>query len=185
MMKFKPIKLNGKRVILRRLEMKDARQIAKIANDFKVAQYLATVPYPYTLNHAEKWIKHSWKKKDGYDLGIALKENDMIIGGVGIHHIGDKSDNKTGELGYWIGRKYWKQRYGKEASKLMINHMFSKFGLRKIYARVYGPNIGSQKLLESLGFKKEGILREQIKYRFGNRWLDEVYYGLLRGEWKK
>ena len=164
--------------------MSDAKQIAKLANDFLVARYLATIPQPYTVKNAGKWVNHTWKKQDGYDLGIALKETNEIIGGIGIHKLGESNKYKVGELGYWIGRKYWRKGYTKEAATLLINYLFKKFGLRRIYAKVYGPNIGSQKLLESLGFKKEGTLRQSVKYRFGNKWLDEIYYGMLKREWK-
>jgi RimJ/RimL family protein N-acetyltransferase len=181
---FKPIKLKGKRIILRKMEMKDAKQISKIANDFSVSRYTASMPYPYKLKDAEKWINHTRKKKDGYDLGIALRENDKIIGEVSINKIGESKKYKIGEIGYWLGKKYRGKGYAKEAAIILIDYLFNKFGLRKIYARVDGPNIGSQKFLENLGFKKEGVLREQVRYRFGNKWFDEFYYGLFKKEWK-
>ena len=165
--------------------MKDARQIAMLANDISIAEYVTPVPYPYTLKHAEKWIKHAIEKQDGYDLGIILKDTNEVIGGIGIHKLGESNKYKVGEIGYWLGKEYRKKGYTKEAAIILIDYLFKKFGLRRIYAPVYSPNIGSQKLLESLGFKKEGILREHIPSRFGKGWHDEVYYGLLKREWKK
>ena len=164
--------------------MKDAKSIAKLANDISIAEYVPPVPYPYTLKHAEKWINHALKKQDGYDLGITLKETDELIGGIGIHKLGESNKYKVGEIGYWLGKKYRRKGYTKEAATLLIDYMFNKFGLRRIYAPVYSHNLASQMLLESLGFKKEGTLREHNQQRFGNKWLDEVYYGLLKREWK-
>ena len=85
------------------------------------------------------------------------------------------------ELGYVLGRAYWGQGLMQEALEALVGCAFGSMGLRRLEAEVDTRNRSSARLLQRLGFTKEGLLRQ--------RWLtkgearDFEMYGLLRNEW--
>jgi len=180
--------LEGERIFLRKVKISDAEEETNLLNDFDVIEHLGLLiknPYPFKLRYAKKYIREVSRKKDGYVFVIVIKNTGQIIGAVGIEDIEKKTDYQIAKIGYWVGKEYWGKGYAKEAVSLVIDFAFKKLKLRKICAHVNEPNITSQKLLEKMGFKKEGILREHVKYQFGDGWLNEFCYGLLRREWEK
>lgn len=183
-MKFKKITIIGERVVLRRLKMDDAERIAEMLKAPEMRKGLSPLmPNPYHKKDAIKWIKNSWKKKDGYEMCIALKDSDEIIGAMSVFHITKLYDYKTAEIGYWLGKKYWGKGYASEAASLLIGHGFKKLKLHRVYAKVFAFNKLSLNLLRGLGFKDEGLMRENIVVN--GKWTDEFYLGLLKKEWKK
>ncbi len=177
------LRLESKRIILRELKKSDAVSIHQNARDKKISKY-TTLPYPYKLKDAEDFIKktcQSIKRKNAYEMGIEFKEEKQIIGMMGLMNINYK--NKNAEIGYWLGKKYWRKGLTKEASNLIIDFGFKELRLERIYAKVMHPNIASQKLLEKIGFKLEGRLRrDEFK---NNKWYDDFIYAILKEEYKK
>jgi len=88
---------------------------------------------------------------------------------------------KTAEIGYGVAPEHQRQGIGKETVRLLVNKVFKETDLRKIYAHVHIENISSCRLLESIGFEKEGVLREH--YILNDKAVDEVFYGLLKKDW--
>jgi RimJ/RimL family protein N-acetyltransferase len=182
------MKLLTKRLILRPLKKTDAKDIVANANNLNVSKWLLVVPYPYKLKDAKKWIKSTQKdwrkrKKEGYSFGIELKSEKKIIGGIGLHKV--KKDHGIADVGYWLGQRYWKQGYGSEGLKALIDFAFNKLKLRRLGAGVFVGNPSSGKLLEKYGFKHEGCRRQHLKCKADNKIKDENIYGLLRKEYKK
>lgn len=174
------MRVEGDRVVLRRLDSSDARSLYLNANDYKVARY-TYVPYPYRLEYAREYIRKTRKlsKQDiGYQLGIELKETGEIIGVISL--INFDYEYKSAEVAYWIGRGYWGQGLAKEAVQLILDLGFNQLKLKRIHARVMHPNIASARVLEKCGFKLEGRLRKTILRN--NKWLDEFRYSILREE---
>ncbi len=173
--------LESERLILKPLEIKDAEKIIKLATK-KVSKYFGAIPYPYKLEDAKKWIKSSSKIESSIDFAIKLKNSDEFIGYIEINGINPKS--KVSSISYWIGEKFWRKGYMTEAIKLILNYSFKKKKLNRIYAQINGDNIASQKLLEKIGFKLEGKLRDHIYNRFTKKLEDKYFYGILRSEWR-
>jgi len=174
------LRIEGKTINLRKLKRSDSQSIYQNAKDFEIARY-TTLPHPYTLNDALIFIKRThqkMRKKTDYELGIELKENKKIIGVISLMKI--DYNNKNAEIGYWLGKKYWRRKIMKEAVKLILNFGFKELKLVRIYARVMHPNIASAKLLEKSGFKYEGRMRKTT-FRKG-KWLDDLRYSILREE---
>ena len=175
------LKLIGKRIILRPVKKIDAADIQKHAKNKEVSRY-TTLPYPYRLKDAQKWIRAcelNFKKKKSYDLGIELKSKKKLIGMISLMKI-DKQ-NKNAE--YWLGKKYWRQGIATEAAKLILKVGFKKLKLERIYARVFNPNRVSAKFLRKMGFRYEGRLRKNVRNK--GRWFDALYFGMLKEEYKK
>ncbi|MBW2965154.1 GNAT family N-acetyltransferase [Candidatus Woesearchaeota archaeon] len=181
----KEIRLKGKRIDLYIPTMKDVDGIVKHANDPKIAQWLDNLPHPYKRKDGEFFVKKIVRKgveaKTDYPFVIYEKEHGEIIGGIGIHHVNNK--HKHAEIGYWIGRKFWRQGYGTEAVNLLLRFAFRRLKMNKVYARAFGPNKASQALLKKAGFKPEGLFRKH-SFKHG-KFHDEPRFGLLREEYDK
>ena len=134
-------------------------------------------------SHAQDFINLTHKKmrkKESYELGIELEETKEIIGMVGLIHVDYK--NKNAEVGYWLGKKYWKQGLTTESLKLMLKFGFRELKLKRLYAKVMSPNTSSANLLKKNDFKLEGKLRKNTLKN--GKLMDDLIYGLLKEEWK-
>ena len=177
-------KIVGQKILLRKLNLSDADSITKHINDKSVARWTLSVPYPYRKEYAVDFIrsrKTGLKNKTNYTFGIAEVADNSIIGCIDLDDI-DWEDKKA-EIGYWISGKFRRRGYMTEAVNLVLDFGFKKLGLHKIYARVFKSNYASMKVLERNRFKFEGTLRHEA-YKNG-RWIDELYYGLLKSEFRK
>ncbi|MEK3990379.1 MULTISPECIES: GNAT family N-acetyltransferase [Robertmurraya] len=85
-----------------------------------------------------------------------------------------------GELAYWVGKPYWGQGYGTEAAKALLRYGFEVLQLNRIYAQSFTTNPGSWRIMEKIGLKYEGTLRQHAS-RFGE-YYDLAQYGILKEE---
>lgn len=86
------------------------------------------------------------------------------------------------EIGYILRRDTWGQGYAREAVAAVIDYGFGPLGLRRIFADTDPDNVGSNRLLETLGFAREGRLRGEWDTHIGVR--DSLIWGLLADEWR-
>jgi len=182
------MKLETKRLILRDITMKDAKDIVKNLNNVKISRYLLVVPYPYTMKDAKWWVneckrKAKEKPRESYSLHIELKSKKGIIGGVGL----SKIDNfqGTASIGYWLGEDYWRQGIVSEAVREVLDFAFNKLKLRKVELYAFAENKASNALAKKMGFKLEGKIRKKSRDRATGKIHDDNFYGLLREEWKR
>jgi len=88
------------------------------------------------------------------------------------------------EIGFGItDLQMRKKGLAREAVGLLVEYLFSGYAVERVSALSETENIPAQRLLEALGFRREGVLR-RASFRDG-RWRDMAVYGLLRDEWKK
>jgi RimJ/RimL family protein N-acetyltransferase len=164
----------------------DAEQVARRANDYDIAYNIAgwgSFPNPYTVSDALSFIEKAAKEQIegiGIHAAVRLKSGNDIIGMVGLKAI-DRKDRKA-EIGYWIGKEFWKKGYGTAAASIMTAYGFEVLGLNKIYARTFDFNKTSVRVLEKLGFEREGLLKEETLHK--NGFVDEVLFGLLGKNYK-
>ena len=141
------ILINTERLNLKKIEKKDIKILVNHLNNWNVVQWLVNVPYPYTLNDAEKWLDKSSKE----ELALNIYLNNNLIGGITI----DKRTSKQKPvLGYWLGEQYWGRGYAIEACNSIISYFFSNYSENKLYASHMFQNEKSKKILLSLGFNK-------------------------------
>ena len=162
--------INTERLNLRKIEKKDLKILVNHLNNWNVVKWLANVPYPYTLNDAEKWLDIS--SKEQLALNIYLKS--ILIGGITINK---RKSNNTPVLGYWIGEAYWGKGYAVEACNSLISYFFLNYSGNKLYASHMLKNEKSKKILLNLGFQKvsEGKIFSLSK----NTEVDDVNYELV------
>jgi len=112
-------------------------------------------------------------------LRFALQEDDVIIGSCGFLNQAER--HQRAELGFELSPAYQGQGIAKEASLAVIEYGFTELSLNRIEALVLPANTASQRLLERLGFQREGLLRQYEKTRSQ---FDDLYmYSILRGDW--
>ena len=125
-------------------------------NDAEVIQYMDSGG-DYTINKLKTFLQDA-ERNEIFFWAIIIRETNKHIGNIKIDPINRK--HRFGEYGIMIGdRDAWGKGFGKEASLAVINYFFEIIKLRKINLGVIKDNIGALKLYESIGFKKEGLLR--------------------------
>jgi RimJ/RimL family protein N-acetyltransferase len=169
-----------KRLLLRPYRLSDAEDLQRLAGEFDVAKGTLCMPHPYEEGMAEEFItaqESAIAKGEVFNLGIFLREPEVLIGGIGLEV---RKEHGTAELGYWIGKPYWGKGYCTEAVAAVVEFGFTVLGLRRIFAEHFADNPASGCVLEKLGFSYEGCQRKHLK-RF-DRIHDVKLYGLLREE---
>ena len=114
-----------------------------------------------------------------YQWGVARADTDRVIGTVTLAHI-DRTHRRAG-VGFALAKPVWGQGYATEAVARLIEHAFDDLELHRLEADVDPRNEPSLRLLEQLGFLREGLLRE--RYHLAGEIQDSVIMGLLRREW--
>jgi len=150
--------LDSARLRLRRIEHSDARLIRELAGNWEVARFLAHVPHPYAPGLAEDWIAHSQRSLiagNEINLAIVRRDDDQLVGVIGIVL---EPHGRAGELGYWIGRPYWRQGYAIEAVNLFLGFLFQARRIERVTASTLRHNKPSLAILEKAGlnFESEG-----------------------------
>jgi ribosomal-protein-alanine N-acetyltransferase len=106
------------------------------------------------------------------------KRGDEIVGHVTMQNI--NRSMLTAEIGYGVSRQVRGQGIGTLEVRLLAQNVFSQTRLRKLIAFVHEDNLASRKLLENVGFREEGLLREH--YLVNGKPANEVIYGLLKSD---
>lgn len=114
------------------------------------------------------------------EYAVVRKLDNRLIGSAALMHLPDKP-----EIGWTLHRDYWRQGYGTEMGKAMLQLGFDVLNLHRIIAVCNAENVGSYKLMERIGMRREAYF---IKSQKGNEaqnrdWCDEVLYAMLQEEW--
>jgi RimJ/RimL family protein N-acetyltransferase len=173
--------LTSERVVLRWLERSDAPSLYNIFSDPQVMQYWSSAPWTEeddAIELVESTRRH-FETNSLYQWGVARRDDDALIGTCTLAHV--DAQNRRAEIGFVLGSDHWGQGYMTEATNLLLLFAFETLGLHRIEADVDPRNEASIRLIERLGFQREGYLRE--RWLVGDEINDTVFYGLLRREW--
>ena len=151
---FEPLKTE--RLILRPLVPEDAEAMHWLVNDWEVTRNLATVPFPYPRELADDWIqstRRSLAEGRAYQLAITGREGDdeILVGVVGL-----RIAERTGRLGYWVGRRFWGHGVATEAVGRLSRWAFANLDLDRLEAGVIIDNPASAAVLRRIGFREVG-----------------------------
>lgn len=176
------IRLETPRLILREFVPEDWREVHEYASDPEVTRYMSWGPNDEAATIqfvATAIVKQKAEPRTDYDLAIVLREDGKLIGGCRIYRKGFG----MGEMGYCLHRNYWNQGYGTEAVRALLEWAFTSGGFHRVYAKCNPSNIGSARVMEKNGMKKEGYLRES-QFKDG-KWFDLLLYAILEREWRE
>jgi RimJ/RimL family protein N-acetyltransferase len=168
------------RLVLRPFAPADAMALQRQVSDRDVAATTFSIPHPYPDGGAFTWIeKQAQETARGESIVFAVTAVPHgLVGAVGLHHI--EAAHAKAELGYWVGKSHWRQGYATEAAEAVVRYGFEQLHLERIHARFMTHNPASGRVLEKLGFMREGILRREL-FRFGE-FIDCELWSLLREE---
>jgi RimJ/RimL family protein N-acetyltransferase len=165
--------LETARLVLRAARLDDAKQVAALVNDRRIAENTARIPHPYSVDDATEWIRAALSQSaTSYVITIAGE----IIGACGldiapsqpslsptlasaVRREGSGRDAGEGraELGYWIGAPFWGCGYATEAARGLIDHAFGSLGWEVLTASARVSNPASRRVLEKCGFQWTGV----------------------------
>ncbi|HWZ85907.1 MAG TPA: GNAT family protein, partial [Thermoanaerobaculia bacterium] len=172
--------IRGERLYLRAIERDDLERCHDWMNDEDLTATLAQ-RYPISLAREADWVERSTRGQDPSELNFAicLAQGDRHIGNCGL--VGIDRDNRTATLGIFIGEKDCRGRgLGEEAVRALCRFAFDEMDLRKIRLDVHAGNTDAVATYERVGFRREGVLREE-QFRKGGP-VDVIRMGLLRPE---
>lgn len=169
--------LESERLRFRKIYIGDANEIFFIRSNDDVMQFM-DVPRHNSVGDSEKLIQtaqETYKKEAGIIWAIIEKDSKTFIGYLGFIRM--TPEHCRAEIGYALKPQHWGKGYMNEAINKIVRFGFGEMHLHSIEANVNPLNERSQKVLESVGFKKEAYFREN--YLFDGKFLDSVIFSLL------
>lgn len=169
--------------MLREFEERDWRAVHEYACDPKVVRYMQWGPNSEAQTRS--FIRRALslqeeKPRWSFEFAVVLTNTERLVGACGIRV--SNPEAREADIGYVFDRPFWGQGYGSEAARRILRFGFGELGLHRIYAIVDPRNLGSIRVLEKIGMKREGRLREHRLVR--GEWCDSLVYAILEGEWR-
>lgn len=167
------------RLVLRPYRFDDLDEVFAYAADEEWARYLP-VPQPYRRTDAVQFLARTalldWRL---HPMWAVVLEG-AVVGGVNIRFT---VEHRLGEMGWSLARGLWGRGYTAEATRAVIDAAFRTHDdLNRIRAMADGRNAASLRVMEKIGMRHEGTLRQnRISRGVLN---DDVWYGILRSEWQ-
>ena len=149
--------LETERMVLRAPRPGDAKAIARLANDRRIAENTTRIPHPYGIADAEAFID-AVNKSEG-ELALLITLDDEPIGACGLA----KLDGAEPDLGYWLGAPSWGNGYATEAARAVIDHAFTTLGYDAVQAGARVTNPASRRVLEKCGFQWTNVELMKVK----------------------
>ena len=149
------------KIKLRPLVPSDAESVTKNANNINVWKNLTDLfPHPYTIKNANEFINSQIGKEPPNTFAVILKNN--AIGIIGLSVNLDIKD-QCGDIGYWIGEKYWNKGIGTQIIKSIVKFGFETYkNIECISASVFTDNPSSIRALEKSGFTNEKTIEKGL-----------------------
>lgn len=123
------------------------------------------------------WAQRSVASGTALPLFMFRRSDDVLIGAITLDNI-RRGPAQAGTLGYWTGHSHARQGYMQEAIKAVVHYAFTRIDLSRIEAACLPENAASRGLLESCGFKYEGVAQSYLQ--IDGRWRTHVLYAALR-----
>lgn len=175
-----PVLLETERLKLIPVSEKAKGDIGRLLSDPQVRNPAFFMPVLDTVAYEEWWYKQQQQLDTGKLLRYVacLKSNNAFCGLLTLKGIDDAL--LRAELGYSLIPVYWGKGYAHEAALRLVEYGFKSLNLHSIFAIVFPGNRPSVKLIERLGFVKEGQLKEYFPYN--NRFWDVWQYSRINPE---
>lgn len=161
--------------------MSFAEDFTKLLHDKDVAATTLKLPYPCDIVDAKKIIQEyieEEKQIKSMHWAITKVNDEYLLGGIRL--IPNETFNSA-ELGFWIGKSYWRKGYTLESAEKVIEFGFMVLNLNRINAHAMNTNRSSISLLEKLGFAQEGYHPEMV-IKWGE-YKDVITFGLLKSNY--
>ncbi len=175
--------IETERLILRKFTGNDFDAVHSYASDLENTVYM--VWGPNTVEQTQAFIRYCITKAEekpctNYQYAVVLNDTNRLIGACNLAI----TENEA-EIGWILHRDYWKQGYGTEIGKALLEFGFDELSLHRIFARCDAENYGSFRVMEKIGMRREGLFIEarpankKSEMKYG----DELYYAITKDEW--
>ena len=175
--------LESERITLREVLPDDLKDLGECIRDVEMYTYWgdnrSTLEKNVTSYYDRVLKRNPNEKQDCFYWGVALKDNNKIIGQIFVNKI---QNNRMAHIGYRITRAFWNNGYATEALKATVKFCFEQTELKRLHTDVDVRNVSSCKVLEKCGFVKEGTIRQG---KMGRSYCDYHIYGFLKSDYKK
>lgn len=134
------------------------------------------------FSNQEKWFNNIvLNSQNNVMFAIVNLENNELIGACGLNYI--DWVNRNADLSIYIGENdvYIDDKFAPDATDLLIDYGFNELNLHRIYVEIYDIDLKKQKLLESLNFNFDGLLRET--HWTDGKWCNSLFYSVLEHEY--
>jgi RimJ/RimL family protein N-acetyltransferase len=168
--------LETARLQLRAPSLGDAKIVASLANDRRIAENTARIPHPYRRADAEDFINAANRNGNETVFLVTLHDG-TVIGACGFI----TADREVPEIGYWLGTKFWGKGYATEAVRAVIDHVFTDLECEALQSAARVTNPASRRVLEKCGFQWTGAGLLRIRALNSSAPIDR--FRLDRGLW--
>lgn len=164
---------------LRPWRQSDLPDLVRHANNQKIAKNMTDkFPHPYSEANGQAFIEFATKDDPIHIFAITV--HDEAVGGIGIHPQ-DDVHKLNAELGYWLSETLWGRGIISTAIGQAVDFAFTTYPLQRVFARPFGSNLASQRVLEKNGFVLEARF-DKILLK-GTELTDELVYAVRRSDW--
>lgn len=125
------------------------------------------------------WAQRSVGNGSAVPLFLFRRDDDVLVGAITLDNI-RRGPAQAGTLGYWTGQSFARNGYMREAIGAVVHYAFTRLDLSRIEAACLPENTASRGLLESAGFKYEGVAQSYLQ--ISGRWRTHVLYASLRSD---
>ena len=158
--------IEGTTIYLRPLGEADIPLWASWFNDPDVTMHMNKGAFPNSELAQREFLAQLSRSTSDLQLGIVVKENDRLIGTIGLHEI--DWIHRHASISVVIGEKaYWGQNLGTQAVGIIVKHAFRKLNLHRLTAGMWSSNLHCRSCFGKNGFQLEGTLRDS--YFFDGR----------------
>jgi len=173
--------LKGRRINIKVAEIEDSPLLNEWFNNMEFAGEYQHFPVQLSKNQLEKRIVEQRLYNVEWVDFIIQKKNGEKIGWIA-HYVSAPNFGWI-EIGLAIIPTERNKGYGTEAVQTIVDYLFLTRDIVRVQAVVHTENIASQKVLEKVGFKREGKLRKAL-WDAGGKWADGYIYSILKNDWK-
>lgn len=169
------------RLLLRSIRLSDEEAIFTLLSDERVVRHML---FPlFTRERAHAFVVRLQQAPAAGQppqvvLGIAPRPGGDLMGLCGLVL---KPELDEGEVWYLLRPEHWGRGIVTEAVRSLVDHGFGVLALHRIWASCLPENPASARVLEKLGFRREGLLRQNL--RIHGQWRDSILYAVLAAEW--
>ncbi len=176
--------LETQRLVLREIAIEDADVIFVLMSDPQVMRY-----YGAPMHSRDEAVKRvssiraAFQERSIVYWAITEKVSEKFVGSGGFWRI-VKPDSRA-HIGYELASAWWNRGFMTEAVRAMVKFGFETIGLHSIEAGIHPDNVGSRRVLEKVGFVREGYFREKYFDTGRNSFIDAAVYSLLHSDWEQ
>lgn len=170
--------IQTERLLLREFELRDEEDVHMYGSDPEVCRFTAWGPNSVedtrTVIAQRRAAQLTWPR-NRVELALEHVGDGRVIGSIMLDVV--SRENRAAELGYAMNREFWNGGYATEAAAAVVDRAFSQLKLHRVFATCDARNLASVRVLEKLGFRREGHFRLDVLQK--GEWRDSFLYALL------